>query len=128
MTHFDHTNSLSVADIEKLALLSRLALTEEEKTGFAKDIGNILSYVAQIQEVSAPQGDQSIPDRTSKSQYAHRNIMREDITSSVAAEESTSAGVSAQPMLNPDPKILVESAPRHTDGYIQVKKILGGSQ
>lgn len=114
MSNSDHTINFTVEEVEKIAALSRLSLTQEEKEGFAKDIGGILSYVSQIQEVAA--GDSTI-DRTSNEQYSHKNVMREDISSKGTGSE-----------LNPDPQILVESAPRHTDGYIQVKKILGSSE
>ena len=117
MSNSDHTIDLTIAEVEKIAQLSRLALTDEEKQGFAKDISGILSYVSQIQEVASGE----TVDRTSKEQYPHRNIMREDISSRDAE------ALNSEP-LNPDPQILVESAPRHTDGYVQVKKILGGSQ
>ncbi len=115
-------------DIEKLANLSRLALTDEEKEGFAKDISGILAYVGQIQEVAGGAGGQNgesaadiLARRTDKAtyplEYAKRNVMREDIADKGTGSE-----------LNPDTKVLVESAPRHTDEYVQVKKILGGSQ
>ena len=106
-------------DVEKLASLSRLALTEEEKEGFAKDIGGILAYVGQIQEVA--EGADIAAHRTDKSNYpvelAKRNVMREDVADKGTGTE-----------LNPDSSVLVESAPRHTEQYVQVKKILGGSQ
>lgn len=104
----------TVSDVEKLAALSRLALTTEEKESFAKEIGGILEYVGQIQEVSATSDAVS---RTEKYHYTHRNIMRED-----KADKGT--GVE----LNPDSDILIQSAPNHTDEYVKVKKILGGSE
>lgn len=39
-------------DIEKLATLSRIKLTEAEKESFQKEIDSILGYVAQIQKAS----------------------------------------------------------------------------
>lgn len=117
MTESDGTNSknnFSVTDIEKLAGLSRLALTPDEKESFTKDIGSILSYVGQIQEISAESGTGRSMDPAS---YPNRNIMRGDISSSEIGNK-----------LNPDSSILVNSAPMHEDGLIKVKKILGGSQ
>lgn len=112
------THEFTVADVEKLAALSRLALTSDEKVSFAKEIGGILSYVGQIQEVSAGAIDsENHAPRTDKSHYPHRNIMREDVADKGTGSE-----------LIPDSSVLVESAPRHTEEYIQVKKILGGSQ
>lgn len=39
-------------DIDHLATLSRLALTAEEKTRFAAQLGDILGYVEQLKEVN----------------------------------------------------------------------------
>ncbi len=108
-------------DLEKLASLSRLALTDAEKDGFAKDIGNILAYVGQIQEVASGEGADILAHRTDKATYPMRNVMRED-----GADRDGATGGHAE--LNPDPGVLVAAAPRHTEEYVQVKKILGGSQ
>lgn len=103
--------TFTIEDIEKLSALSRLALTPEEKSQFSTDIGGILSYVSQIQEVA---GDMSLLDaRLETDHYAHKNQMRDDIATTGTGSE-----------LNPDTSILVDSAPEHTDGYVQVKKIL----
>lgn len=115
MTQTNQAVNFTKDDVEKLANLSRLALTDEEKEGFAKDISGILAYVGQIQEVAG--GSDIAAHRTDKATYPMRNVMREDIADKGTGTE-----------LNPDAKVLVESAPRHTDEYVQVKKILGGSQ
>lgn len=39
-------------DIDYVAQLARLALSEEEKATFARQLGDILGYVAQLQEVN----------------------------------------------------------------------------
>lgn len=41
----------TTTDIEKLAALSRVALTDEEKQLFATQIASILDYAKQVQEV-----------------------------------------------------------------------------
>lgn len=115
------TVNFSKDDIEALAGLSRLALTDEEKEGFAKDISGILAYVGQIQEVA--DGADIAAHRTDKATYPLRNVMREDV-----ADKDRQGGDVSTAELNPDPSILVAAAPRHTDEYVQVKKILGGSQ
>jgi aspartyl/glutamyl-tRNA(Asn/Gln) amidotransferase C subunit len=103
--------AFTIADVEKLSALSRLALTTEEKAQFSTDIGGILSYVSQIQEVA---GDATILDaRLKTDHYTHKNHMRDDIATTGTGSE-----------LNPDTMLLVDSAPEHTDGYVQVKKIL----
>lgn len=43
--------SLTVTDIEKIAGLARLALTEEEKTQYARELSVVLDYFAQLNEV-----------------------------------------------------------------------------
>jgi aspartyl-tRNA(Asn)/glutamyl-tRNA(Gln) amidotransferase subunit C len=43
---------LSKKEVEHIALLARLGLTEEEKDKFAKQISAILGYVEQLQEVN----------------------------------------------------------------------------
>ncbi len=87
---------LSIAEIEKLAKLARITITDEEKSQFGKEIESILKYVGEIQEV-AKEGEQTI---------SIKNVMREDVP------------------VNTDPKNLLESAP-HTEGdFITVKKIL----
>ncbi len=107
-------------DVEKLASLSRLALTDAEKEGFAKDISGILAYVGQIKEAAnsvTGEGADVLAHRTDKATYPMRNIMREDVAEKGSGIE-----------LNPDSSILIAAAPRHTDEYVQVKKIIGGSQ
>lgn len=39
------------ADVERIALLARLALTDEEKTLFSRQLADILSYVEQLRDV-----------------------------------------------------------------------------
>lgn len=87
---------LSQTEIEKLARLARIAITDEEKAQFGKEIESILGYVSEIQEI-AKEGERTI---------SIKNVMREDIA------------------VDTDPKNLLESAP-HTEGdFIAVKKIL----
>jgi len=112
----------TVQDVEKLANLSRLALTQEEKETFAKEIGGILAYVGQIQEVAG--GSDIASHRTESANYIQKNVLREDISS----DDVFKSGAPENSKLNPDPAILVDAAPQHADGYVQVKKILGGSQ
>lgn len=42
---------LTISDIEKIAGLARLALTEEEKTQYARELSTVLDYFAQLNEV-----------------------------------------------------------------------------
>jgi aspartyl/glutamyl-tRNA(Asn/Gln) amidotransferase C subunit len=44
---------LEIKDIEKLAKLARIELTDEEKEKLLKEVDPILGYVAQLKEVSS---------------------------------------------------------------------------
>jgi aspartyl-tRNA(Asn)/glutamyl-tRNA(Gln) amidotransferase subunit C len=102
--------TITQADIQKLASLSRMKLTEEEQAQFAKEIDSILGYVEQIKEVSSgTQGGSSHADKK-PSDIPHRNALREDV---------------ADADLNPDSSVLVDAAPAHEQGFVKVKKILG---
>ena len=98
--------SITEADIKKLAILSRINLSEQESKQFAGEIESILQYVEQIKEVSGS------VDSSSKtpSQVPHRNALREDVDNI---------------LLNPNPEIVINEAPLTEDGYVKVKKILG---
>ncbi len=61
---------MEIKDVENLAELARLELSQEEKEKILADMGNILKYVQEVEQVSA-----SI-DRTSLPQY---NAWREDV-------------------------------------------------
>jgi aspartyl-tRNA(Asn)/glutamyl-tRNA(Gln) amidotransferase subunit C len=87
---------LSTAEIEKLAKLARITITDDEKAQFGKEIESILGYVSEIQQIA----------KESKTTLTIKNIVREDVA------------------VNTDPKNLLGSAP-HTEGdFIAVKKIL----
>lgn len=106
--------TITQADIQKLASLSRMKLTEDEQAQFASEIDSILGYVEQIKEVSsgvnAGTTGASLSHADKKpSEIPHRNLMREDI---------------ADTDLNENPSVLVESAPAHEQGFVKVKKIL----
>lgn len=89
---------ITQADIEKLAKLSRIALTDDEKAQFGKEIESILGYVSEIQEVSKNIEQQATFDV--------KNIVRDDT------------------IVDTDPKNLIESAPESQGDFITVKKII----
>lgn len=88
-------------DIEKLATLSRIDVSEEEKEGLVKDIESILSYISEIQEVSSKKSIPTIGDL--------RNVMRID------GEPHESEIYT---------KKILDEAPKKEKGYLKVKKIL----
>lgn len=61
-------------DIEKLALLARIKLTEKEKEKLQKEFGAILDYVSQLEK--AETGEMS--DEEISMAKGVKNIMRDD--------------------------------------------------
>lgn len=90
---------MNIKDVENLAALAKLDLSEEEKEGVLKDMGGILEYVKQIEEVKV---EEVTPD------YTVHNVWRED-----------------EPMDREYSKeSIVEQFPDSMDGFLKVKKIL----
>lgn len=92
-------------DMEKLARLSRIYISEKEMKELCGEIESILKYVSEVQEVSS-----SEPEK--KAGVLH-NVLREDGT-------PHKSGIYTDAILN--------EAPQHKDGYIQVKAILAQRQ
>lgn len=91
---------IKIEDVEYVAKLARLELSEEEKIRFTKQLGNILDYFKQLNEVDTENVEpmtQAIPKI---------NVMRED---------------KVQPCDFLD-KILA-NAPEEEDGYFRVPRI-----
>lgn len=93
---------ITIQDIDKLANLSRLALTEQEKTSFSNEIGAILGYVANINTLSNDVVDMD---------HAQINVLRDDMVIHQSGEYSAN---------------LLANAPSREGDYVKVKKILGG--
>lgn len=91
--------SLQQSDIEKLAALSRLALTDDEKQQYLQDFSSILDYVSEISEVKVD-GAEEVPTLT--------NVMRDDV---VEHESGTYT------------KALLDAAPATENGYYKVKQV-----
>ncbi|MFA7252451.1 MAG: Asp-tRNA(Asn)/Glu-tRNA(Gln) amidotransferase subunit GatC [Candidatus Paceibacterota bacterium] len=93
---------MEIKDIEKLAKLARIDLTEQQKTAYLKEIGAILGYVDQIKDIVSKTGDErKIPDL--------RNVSRADTISDLDADRSDR---------------IVKEFPRSEKNYLKVKKIL----
>lgn len=95
-------NEITTADIEKLAILARVGLTEAEKRSLAGEMSSILEYVKQLDEV-----DVSSVGPTSQV-TGLRNVTRKDevIRSEIDREE------------------LLSNAPDTENGFIKVKSVL----
>jgi aspartyl-tRNA(Asn)/glutamyl-tRNA(Gln) amidotransferase subunit C len=90
---------MDIKDVENLARLARLDLPKEEKAKILIDIGGILKYVKQIEEVET---------KDVKSDYELYNVWRED------TEEKADFSRDA----------ILEQFPDSQDDFLKVKKIL----
>ncbi len=106
---------MEIKDIEKLAKLARIELTEAEKETYLKDISAILAYVDQIKGALA--GHEESPLRLTadlitpraSSVPSLRNVMREDNGENLSGQNT---------------KDIVAEFPRKEGNYLKVKKIL----
>jgi aspartyl-tRNA(Asn)/glutamyl-tRNA(Gln) amidotransferase subunit C len=88
-------------DIDKLAGLARIAVSEEEKERLTSDLTKILAYVDQIKDVAVNISDS--PDSEL------RNVMRKD-------KNPHDSGVYKDD--------IVSAMPQSEEGYLKVEKIL----
>ncbi len=91
---------ITVKDVEHVAKLARLELTEEEKQKFTTQLGDVLKYVDQMNEV----------DTSNVEPMAHAidfvNVMRDDVVKYEETKEE-----------------LMMNAPDEENGYFKVPKI-----
>ncbi|MCK5590672.1 MAG: Asp-tRNA(Asn)/Glu-tRNA(Gln) amidotransferase subunit GatC [Candidatus Pacebacteria bacterium] len=95
---------IELKEIDKLAELSRVEMTAEEKKGIQKDLESILGYISEIQEVTTD----SVGSPEERLNALH-NVMRED-------DNPNEEGIYTEK--------IIKSAPKSEKGYIKVKKIL----
>lgn len=91
---------ITIKDVEHVAKLARLELTEDEKVKFSKQLGDILKYVEQMNEVNTENVEpmsHAIPVV---------NVMRDD---KVVTEQTKQE--------------LMANAPAKEDGFFRVPKI-----
>lgn len=91
-------------DVEKLADLSRIEMTDAEKEEIQKDLESILGYVSELQEVAAQ--EPPVAERIGML----KNVMRDD---SDPHPERTFT------------QEIIDSAPMSEGDFVKVKKILG---
>lgn len=90
---------MNIKDVENLAELAKLELSQQEKESLLHDMGGILAYVKQIEEVEV--GEVKVSNE-------HYNVWRED--------KSESRDFSKD--------LVVDQFPASQDGFLKVKKIL----
>lgn len=86
--------------LDHLAHLARVTVPEEEKEQLRTDISNMVAFVDVIQAVPLPaQGSQI---------FTQKNVTKEDVITPLESAYD-----------------LVEAAPLHKDGFVQVPKVIG---
>ena len=93
---------LEIRDIEKLAKLARIKLTDEEMKKLLTEVDPILGYVAQLKEVVSSVGEE-------KKAGELRNVFRND-------SNPIETGINT--------KDIVSDMPDSQDDYLKVEKIL----
>ncbi len=96
---------ITKTDIEKLAKLSRLKLTEAEKEKYLKDMESILAYVGQINKIVPTFAKAT----AGSAKDLPKNVMRED-------DKPHESGIFTDALL--------KLAPRSEGNRVKVKKIL----
>ncbi len=90
---------MDIKDVENLALLARIDLSEEEKKRILSDMGSILEYVNDIEKVEVG---------NVKLNHQQYNVWRED---ELKPREFSR-------------DLILKQFPHSQDGYLKVKKIL----
>ena len=96
---------MEIKDVEKLAELAKIELTDMEKTALLKDMDSILDYVKQISEADVPEIEP---------EYLNKNVWREDLPASEGRGSNFDFSYD----------LVVEQFPDSKDGFVKVKKIL----
>lgn len=93
------------SDIKNIANLARISLTQDEVTGFTKDIQSIVGFIDMVNDT------QVSDDLLKQEGFAPLNKIRQD--KDMKTDYMT-------------PQDIVEQAPNHQDNAVKVKKIIGG--
>ncbi|MBI2050597.1 MAG: Asp-tRNA(Asn)/Glu-tRNA(Gln) amidotransferase subunit GatC [Parcubacteria group bacterium] len=91
---------ISKKEVEHIARLARLELTEQEVARYAKELSAILGYISQLEEVDAENA--AITSQVT----GLSNVLREDLVDAWA-----------------NPEELAALAPEHQDGLVKVKAV-----
>lgn len=94
---------VSSEEVERIATLAKINLTEQERKKFSKEISDILGYIEQLQEVDT----ESVSPVTQVAGMV--NVFRKDAVKSCGEEETTT---------------MIKNFPDRKNGFVKVKKIL----
>ena len=96
--------ALTIADVEHVAALARLGLTEEEKERLREQLSSILEHINALSELDTD----AIPPTAQV--IALSNVLRDDVAAASLPREE-----------------VLRNAPRANDGFFEVDAVLGGS-
>jgi aspartyl-tRNA(Asn)/glutamyl-tRNA(Gln) amidotransferase subunit C len=94
---------MNIKDVENLAELARIELSEEEKKGLLSDMDSILGYIKQIEKVDV---------QHSVLNSGNYNVWREDLPAQAGEIREFSR------------ELIAEQFPDSQNGFLKVKKIL----
>ena len=98
---------ITTQELEHIAHLARLEYTPEALDALRGDFENIFGYIDQLNEVEGSE------ERQSAEASSVKNALRDDEPTTENAEYTDS---------------LLEAAPKRNGNFVEVKKIIGGSQ
>ena len=97
--------ALTIADVEHVAALARLGLTDSEKEQLRDQLSSILEHIDALSEVDTA----SIPPTAQVLPLS--NVLRDDVAAASL-----------------DRALVLSNAPRQNDGFFEVDAVLGGSE
>lgn len=93
--------SISIEEVERIAKLSRLNFTDDQKQKLQQELSSILDYANQLQTIQGKAAEVSVLDPSGL------NLMRDDVAE-----------------MTEDPEEFLKQAPDREGNFIKVKSIL----
>ncbi|MDO8574917.1 MAG: Asp-tRNA(Asn)/Glu-tRNA(Gln) amidotransferase subunit GatC [bacterium] len=97
--------ALTKKEVEKIAELARLGISEEEKEKFAEDLSSVIGYIQKLSEVNVEKVEPMTGGTTLE------NMVRKDDDSKDIADDNMKADI-------------LNAAPDKENGYFKVPSIL----
>ncbi len=97
--------TLSIADVEHVATLARLGLSESEKVRLSEQLSSILEHISVLNKLDTDH----IPPTAQVIEVA--NVLRDDVIRPSLPREA-----------------ILANAPRSVDGFFAVQAVLGGAE
>ena len=97
--------SLTIADVEHVASLARLGLSDDETERMREQLSSILEHIAVLQEIDTDR----IPPTAQVNALA--NVLRDDVVRPSLSQEAVLA-----------------NAPQSRDGFLEVRAVMGDAE